>query len=260
MNPQHPYDLKNRVSAGFTLLEILLATVAISIIIAVAQGLFTHAQRLRDNATRHVLDARLKTRAAELIRNDLSNAVVSGGTLASSIIGSPEGPESKFPGYLKFTTTKSPNSIEENLTGDVQEVEYYIQTNPTNNIGGELVRTVDNNLLAATREATRSDVILSNVKSLTVTFYDGANWIDSWDNTDTESSIPLAVMVHIQQAASLENGQEPSPLEVVVPWVTQPANGAATNSTSAINFIPLRNSEKIAFLQNTTTTKIFSNS
>jgi hypothetical protein len=102
------------------------------------------------------------------------------------------------------------------------------------------VRAVTRDLLDSNAQAEEQQV-MSGVQSLEVSFYDGANWQTSWefntaDNTTTSGSssastsgssgnvetLPEAIRVDIQQVPATAGGAEPAPLEILVPWTTQP--------------------------------------
>lgn len=224
-------------SKGFTLIEILLASIAAALILVSVYGIFQHAVKMRDSATQRIRDSRLRARAAKVIRNDLRNALVSGGVLASTVQGDSTGTggmNSGFPGYLKFTTTTAKDTPD-NLYGDVQQVEYYIVKYPAAaglNQGGNLVRAVTRDLLQSVQPEARQEQILSGVQSLEVSFYDGANWQSSWSfnsaaasstsTTTASQTLPEAIRVDIQPAAPTAGGPSPAPVEVLVPWTTQP--------------------------------------
>ena len=104
-----------------------------------------------------------------------------------------------------------------------------------------------NNTANATSAPTETTV-LSGVQSFQVSFYDGANWQTSWQfsslstlispaasasatstssststqTTSGQTSLPDAVRLDIQQAPATPNGPLPPPLEILVPWTTQP--------------------------------------
>jgi len=254
---------------GFTLVELLLASVAAAMIMVAIYSVFEHAIHLRDSATQRIHDSRQRERAAALIRNDLRNALVSGGVLASVVEGDSAGTggmNSGFPGYLKFTTTTGKDT-EDDLYGDVQQVEYYIvqdtgTTGLTNSdfsttpsatdttgtgVGGNLVRAVTRDLLETVQPQPDEQPILPNVQSMQVAFYDGTNWQSSWsyntadsatsgsggatttgsNGSSTVETLPVAIRVDIQQAPARDNDPAPPPLEIMVPWTTQPFSSPA---------------------------------
>src|SRR4030095_16812658 len=108
MTTQLPIHSTRR-GAGFTLIELIMAMAACAIVLTAIYGVFSKAIHLRDNATERTKVARLRLQAANLMRKDLSNAIVSGGTLAATLTGSQQGGEGGFPGYLRFTTTTGYN-------------------------------------------------------------------------------------------------------------------------------------------------------
>lgn len=228
-------------STGFTLIEILLASIAAALILVSVYGLFQHALKLRESATTRIQETRERERASHIIRNDLRNALVSGGVLASTVQGDSTGSgggNSGWPGYLKLTTTTAKDTSSA-LFGDVQQVEYYIVKNSAAtslDSGGDLVRAVTRNLLESVQSTPAPEQIMSGVQSLAVSFYDGANWQTSWAfntadtttasttaNTTTTAAqtLPEAIRVDIQPAA-VAGEPSPAPVEILVPWTTQP--------------------------------------
>lgn len=191
-------------SAGFTLIEILLASTAAAIILLAVYGVFRNALHLRDSGVARIRESRGRLRASAVLRRDLQGAMVSGGVLANTLEGdsNKQGSlgTSGFPGYLKMTTTTGKDSADE-LYGDVQQVEYFIARDPSAGTGsgsinarqgGTLVRAVTRDLLAATTVSTpREEQILSGVESLRVAFYDGTTWQESWQANASGSGTGL---------------------------------------------------------------------
>ncbi len=225
------FQRSSRDARGFTLLEILMAISASAMILSAIYGVFSRAIRLRDDATARSREARLSARAETVIRNDLRNALVSGGSMAKILEGAPEGAQSSYPGYLKFTTTTANGSGEE-IVPDVQQVEYFIvaDTAATDTKSGRLVRAIDRNLLAAVREKPPEEPLLIGVEAMEVSFYDGQSWQTTWELAEGDTTLPEAVRVTIRRAAA--NGTRAAanatrvaqrPIEILVPWTTQPA-------------------------------------
>jgi type II secretion system protein J len=222
--------------SGFTLIEVLAASVAFALMLAAVYGVFSRATRLRENASNRTQEARLQARAVATLRDDLRHGLVTGGRLATGLKGSAQSPASRFPGYLRFTTTTGRN-LPDAMQGDIQEVEYYIEEDRsgTNGVGGVLVRTTDRNLLGSVRATTHEDVLLSGVRAIEVAFLDGLNWIDSWEVTEDDNRVPDAVRVRLRRAIVPGERDEPRPIEILVPWTVrlpddQLADGSSTNS------------------------------
>ena len=257
--PPHPSP-RRRSANAFTLIELLLASMGAALVLAALYGIFIHAIHLRDTATAHVRDARLRARVESVIRTDLRNAYISGGLIASSLTGGTtdsSGPAgSSLPGYLKLTTTTGRDTGAD-LYGDVQQVEDYLEKDPdapsgaSNQGGSILVRAITRDLLDTTTVPARKEQILGGVQSLAVEFYDGSTWQQSWDYDSTaaaltsgndsssgtviamgNTTLPDAIRISVQQAAAAPGGPVPPPVEVLVPWTTQ-AFASATPSADA---------------------------
>ena len=212
---------------GFTLIELSLALAGAAVILLAIYGVFSKAVHLRDNMTERTRAIRVRTYVANLIRNDLRGARVSGGTLAATLIGNPKNPNGtggNFPGYLTFitTTARDIDNGDDVATPDIQQVEYYITTDPSaqDSRAGLLVRTVDNGLLAPTRNTPPEQPLLPGVESMTVEFYDGNTWQTSWD-VSQDPTLPQGIRVRIQPVADMGSFQKPAPIEIIIPWLTQ---------------------------------------
>jgi len=232
---------------GFTLIEILVAAFAAALILVAVYGIFQRAVKTRDHATARMHQALQRERAARLIRDDLRNAYISGGVLADTLEGGPQSEKSRFPGYLRFTTTTGRDHPDE-AYGDVQQVEYYISetdtSTPENTAStseaasstdsrstGTLVRALTRDLLAPTPDTADEEQILTNVKTFEVTFYDGNTWQDTWQITDTTPDLPQAIRIRIQQAAASAQISTPTPLEILVSLTTEPLTSSTTSTT-----------------------------
>lgn len=220
---------------GFTLIEMMLASVAAALILAAIYGLFFRAIKMRDSATDRMRESRLRARASAIIRNDLRNALISGGILAGTLEeDSNDNGGAGFGGDLKLTTTTGKDTADETF-GDVQQVEYYVEKDALSGAAnsGTLVRVVTRDLLDSTPNVTHEERILTGVSSFQVSFYDGTDWQGTWEvggtnsavtsstNSSTES-LPEALRIDIQQAPSSEGAQPPVPIEIIEPWTGAP--------------------------------------
>ena len=219
--------MRNR---GFTLIELLCASMAAGLILLAIYGLFHKTVKLRDRATLRIREVRLRERAANILRNDLRGAWISGGVLAAVFEGGPLNQKSRFPGYLRFTATTGRETPGEPF-GDVQQVEYYIASADDDSTSGTLVRALTRDLLATVQPAAREQRILSRVQALETAFWDGRNWQEAWQVTGTAPALPQAIRIRLQQSAASPEVPTPPPLEILVPLTTQPP--VATGSTAS---------------------------
>jgi type II secretion system protein J len=200
-----------------------------AIVLAAMNGVFYGALRLR-NKTSDSVDAALPSqRALEVIRRDLSNLVLPGGTISGS-----------------FNTTSTTNMMlgqsspnfytasglidDTSPWADVQRVTYALVSSTDRTASGrDLVRATTRNLLPVFNEDQPvQEWMMSGVQDLRFTYYDGNQWRDSWDSTTTDLStgrtnvLPQAIKVQIRLAPP-ESGAPrlDAPIELVVPIVVQ---------------------------------------
>lgn len=227
----------SRGTGAFTLIEIAMALAGAAIVLAAVFGIFSKAVQLRNAATERTRESRVQARALNVLRQDLRNALFSGGVLAAQLTGSATSPDSSFPGYLKFTATNArmAGEAEETLAADIQEVTYSVATDPdsADRTAGRLIRTARSNLLSTATEEPNEETLLPGVDGIEVAFYDGQDWKPSWEVTEEERTLPKAVRVRVQLAAPAPGETAPAPLEVLVPWTTQPAIDPPATATEA---------------------------
>ncbi len=199
---------------GFTLIEVSLALAASAVLLSAVYGVFSKAIHLRDDATERTRQSRARTRAAAILRSDLQNARISGGTLAAVLQGSRDAQGSQFPGTLTLTTTTG-RPGQDTPGGDLQEVHYFVADANGQSDAGVLVRTTQLNLLAPVTEEPPQEILIDGVTALEPAFFDGQTWTERWDYTPDNPALPQALRVTIRRS----NGA--APLEITVPWTTQ---------------------------------------
>lgn len=211
-----------------------MAISASAVILVAIYGVFTRAIHLRDTATTRVREARVVSRAVNIMRNDVRNALFSGGILAASLEGKAQGSGSSYPGYLKLTTTTAAVSEgTEELRGDVQQVEYFIIDDPAGGrSGGLLVRAVDRDLLAPIRGEAGEEPLLTDIASLEVSFYDGQSWQEGWEATPDNATLPEAIRLRVQPTQK-PGEPAPAPIEIVTPWTTSAMMAPASDAGEA---------------------------
>ena len=111
---------------------------------------------------------------------------------------------------------------------DIERVSYLLVDLTNRAPGMDLYRAVTRNLLSQTQDPPVQQRLIGGVQGLVFYFYDGEQWLDSWDSV-AQTNLPLAIKVQIQLAAQ---GNAPAlvssaPIELVVPVDAQ----AGTNQT-----------------------------
>jgi prepilin-type N-terminal cleavage/methylation domain-containing protein len=125
-----------------------------------------------------------------------------------------------------YTTGPEPKS---NIEGDVRYVEYELAIQENTHLA--LIRRVDPNLLAATpSEQLAAEVLVVGVKAVRFRYYDGANWIDSWDTSETGTNnvLPYAVSMEL----TLEPLRDGLPDRVFTRYATVWCAGKSVNDAN----------------------------
>ena len=238
------HEHSGRVRA-FTLLELLIAVAAFSIVLAAINGVFYSALRLRNKADQSFAEAWPIQHTLTVMKRDLANIVLPGGTLSGSFQTTPTSSLTSsngsaagsmiVPGQVSpnfFTTT---GLIDDTSPfAEVQKVSYVL-LDPTNRTAGrDLFRSATRNLLPSLQDQPVQQPLMSGVQNLAFLYYDGSQWRDSWDSTvaDTRTgltnTLPQAIKVQITLAAQQIGRSVAAPVELVVPITVQ----ARTNETA----------------------------
>ena len=212
--------------AGFTLMEVMFATMAFALILLVMQMTFSGALGLRNRVQKRVDQQAILSQAMMVMKRDLENMIVTGGVMAEGIIctemGSPDMPNDQ----LEFYSTTAVVS-DQFPWGDVQKVGYLLGVDPiqtvTTNLGQALMRMSLNTLpLEENEEPPVETLMLDNVRSMQFEFFDGLQWIQTWDSNVNEPAVPLAVRAMVEVFTNTPNptGRQTRICEILVPILT----------------------------------------
>jgi len=214
----HPAPASWTASTGFTLIEVLLALMISAVVQVIVSSVFASALKLQEHASANVDQSLPIERALSLIRKDIKNSIAPGGMLAGPLQSGSQSGDANA-GIQIYTTTgvMMPNAP----WSEIQKVTYGLQS-PTDSSsnGKDLVRTVTRNLLTTSTEDDDEQFLASGVESLTFSYFDGANWLDTWDDT-TETNLPNAIRVSLQMAQANNESSKPDPIQLLVPLMVQ---------------------------------------
>lgn len=175
-----------RAPRGFTLLELLLSVVMTAIIAASLAASLYIAFRARVSAQNAVEATRAIDAVGDVVSRDIASALPPGvttGALAGTFIGEIES--------LEFYCT-GPES-KASVQGDCSRVEYAVVVNETNASQNDLIRYVTTNLLSPTLLDPTEERICRGVETFTLSYFDGANWNDTWDSSQHNNTLPVAI-------------------------------------------------------------------
>jgi type II secretion system protein J len=227
---------------AFTLIEIMVAVAAFAIVLAAINTIFYTALRLRNSTTAAIEKALPMEHALGVIRRDLANLVLPGGTMSGTL--STTSTSNSVAGQASPSFYTTTGVIDENTPfAEVQRVSYLLVVSTNNGIGKDLVRSVSRNLLPSLQSQTEQEPLMTGVQTLTFLYHDGSQWRDSWDSTiestttGVSNGLPAAVKVQIQLATESSSGSRgrsrEMPMELVVPLVTQQRTNQAAQVAAA---------------------------
>jgi len=204
----------------------MLAMAICAIVLVAINAVFITAVRLRDHTSSRVANALPIELTLDALRRDLKGAVGPRGFLAGDFkcgvqtMGASMGISGQAAGGsgLDFFTATGRLS-DQTPWGDVEEVFYQLKTPADRNqVGMDLVRYSNPNLLSTTLASPESQTLLSHVEALDCDCYDGLEWRNFWDTSAGDTNLPTAVRVRIQLTSSDGDlARKPLPLELTVP-------------------------------------------
>jgi len=223
---------------AFTLLEVLIALFILAMVMVVTHSIFYGALQLRNKTDQAFTDAIPLQHALMLIKRDLANLTVPGGTFTGTFQTTPT--TSSTTSAMHYGQQAGPSFYTASGTvsdstawGEIQKVTYYLTPATNGGNGLELVRSVTRNLLPVMQEEYSDQHLLSGVENLAFQYYNGSAWLDTWDSTtttltsSTTNTLPQGIRVQLTLAAP-PGKLAPDPIELVVPVSAQ----ASTNSTT----------------------------
>lgn len=211
---------------GFTLLELLIATAVGAIVLLVIQTTYFGALRLHNTTHARIDEDLIVQRALGIVRRDFSGLLLPGGTLSGQFQTQDFSSLTKDSYGERISPDLFTNSGKIdgwNPFSDVQMVAYYLA--PGENGGTNLLRVVTRNLLPVQEtSAAEEQVLLQGVAEASVSFFDGTEWIDTWDSEVT-STLPTALKLSLVMLPHDAGQAVAGPIELVVPVMVLTTTG-----------------------------------
>ncbi len=179
-----------RSPQGFTLIELLLAISVTAILATTVYASLMVATTARDKATEAVGANRTLLLALDLLRRDLQSVPPPTGTLAGGFLGE----DDNRLDTISFTTANSFLPPKGRLA-DLINVELMLVNDDLTSGRYMLVRYVTTNLLAPSTTQPQAQVLARGLSGWDVSYSDSSDWIDDWDSTQQDDTLPLAVRI-----------------------------------------------------------------
>jgi len=181
---------------GFTLIELLIAMTMMSIIAASLYTSMSIGFKARESAERVVEKGRAGEIAMELIKGMVSSAMVPNGVLAGEFKGTSTTDEKGNEADTLSFYTAAYTPKEGEIACDIEKIE--IGTDVRENTDERIIyRKTTTNLLSSKTLDPAEEVLCGGVRSLTLQYYNGTDWVDSWDSTENSNKLPKAVKATI---------------------------------------------------------------
>lgn len=231
-------------SRAFTLVEVLIATLIFAIVMLAMNAAFYGALHLESKTAKMIEDTIPLNNAVSIIKADLRGILAPGGTFAGPITSLAQGLGNSQ--LQMFTTSgvidiqpptgavqpQTLASMQPQPWGDIQQVSYYLRApwDQRRVAGKDLVRAVTRNLLASGQPDLWEQPLMTGVRSLDIFYYDGMNWLTTWDTNAQQVLTPQAIKFDVQFAVQDVNESTKLPIEIVVPLLMQPSTNTTTSS------------------------------
>lgn len=233
--PKFRQSFRRPASAGFTLLEILVALAVSAIVLLAVQTVFFGALRLHKTTTDE-LNAHLSLeRAFTLVQHDVEGLMIPGSVFSGQFQSSPSSAltTDQLGDRISPDFYTSSGKVDGwNPFGDVQMVTYSLAPATDGSANKTLVRAVTRNLLPVQDTTSDAQPVLEGVVQAAFTYFDGTGWVDTWDSTAT-STLPSAVKLSVVLAAQSGQGTG-DPIELVMPVLVQTATSQTQAATGAM--------------------------
>ncbi len=189
------------IRKGFTLLEML---AAMSLMMAAAACLYSSLYtgfRAKRGAEAAIEPSIVAANAIEIIKQDILGALPPNGVLAGAFMGADAADGSGNDSDIVMLYTTHAHASQSAVTGGVSEIELLLESDDddySDNGGYKLVRRVTTNLLSPKTLDPEEQVLCRSVGSLNIRYFDGYTWLDEWDSTGQDDTLPLAVEIDLQ--------------------------------------------------------------
>ena len=180
---------------GFTLLEVMVASVIGSFVALVAVGALRTVIVGKETVNGNIAAADELRFAAESIRSDLSNLYRDKDARSRKLVGAIEGSGFSAVTSVTMRITSSAKARVESIEGDVYEVQYFLQLDDERSALAKRLCPITGVEEEDETMGGILTVIAENIVGFDVQYYDGQEWLTEWLAED--GSLPELVEVSL---------------------------------------------------------------
>lgn len=199
----------------FTLLELLLALATAAVVMAALLAAFSSSWRLQERGREWEEAAAPRRELRDRLRREFAAAVPPSGVLAGPLVAVSDTSGGWRQDDIEWVAAVGARNPDDTW-GDLARLHYYLAEDEATG-GWNLVRTIEQNLLAVETEDPEEVILAIGIQGLQALWFDGEDWLDEWDSTLQDNQLPKAVHIRLDFAET--DGRTPAPLEVIVPFV-----------------------------------------
>jgi len=204
------------LSCRFTLLELLVAAVASSVLMSALLVLSGVAWKLQLRSQEQQLQEAPREVVFAQLRQELSAAVPSAGVIAEPFVGEMVRNGGIFLDSLAFTAAVG-TALPTTFGSELVRIDYSLRPCQQRLGTYHLLRRQWPIPLAIQRGTPEEMVMLSDVVGLQLRFFAGGNWFDSWDSTLHDNQLPEAVHLRLDFADAAGVAVVSMPLQLLLP-------------------------------------------
>ena len=191
--------MARRVAAcrpAFTLLEMLVALAMMSVLAASLYASLHIGFRARERAEAALEPVRAVGLAMELLRRDIASALPPTGVLAGAMLGEDRTADLSRDDTDSLVFHTAAGDAGDRVC-DVRKVEFAVTESDDGAGPYTLVRRVTTNLLAPETPDPDEEILCRSVRAFNLRYFDGADWLDSWDSSQQGNALPVALEVTV---------------------------------------------------------------
>ena len=194
---------------GFTLIEVLIATLMMGIVIAACFASLNVAYKARQRVDEVIEPLRTGQLALKIVGKDVLSILPPRGTLAGPLVGDNDVQDDGYDADVMNFYTKTIDGIRQIELAIEPSDELMDERDTSSEPVWVLVRRVWDNLLSPVTQDPQVQVVARRVRGMNIAYFDGADWLDQWDSTLSDNQLPQAIEI------TLTLQQRPKPKSVV---------------------------------------------